>query len=77
LLACGGGGDGAKVLEDPADTRATALVAAMTLDEKILLVHGAGFPALVGDAASGTIPGIPRLGIPGIRWAWRPRGIRR
>ena len=45
-----------------ADVRATQLVAAMTLDEKIQLVHGTGIGvAPLGGA--GYIPGLPRLGI--------------
>lgn len=55
-----------------ADDRAAQLVARMTLDEKISLLHG-HFPrmmrALPADVApsAGYIPGIPRLGIPTIR----------
>ena len=45
-----------------ADTRASQLVAAMTLDEKIQLVHGTGIG--VGPlGGAGYIPGIARLGI--------------
>lgn len=67
LLALGGCGGGKDVappdLDASADARASALVARMTLDEKVQLVHGAGFGSspLRGG---GFIPGIPRLGIP-------------
>ncbi len=54
------------------DQRADLVIARMTLDEKIQLVHGAGFPglgetepALVrSNGGFGFVPGIERLGIP-------------
>lgn len=70
LAGCGGSNQSttpaAAAAADPdtaADQRAAALVAQMTLDEKIQMVHGVGaqLAPLGGD---GTIPGIPRLGIP-------------
>ena len=54
---------------DP-DARAAALVAQLTLDEKLQLVHGwavCGIPIggpTAGLGGAGFIPGIPRLGIP-------------
>jgi len=54
------------------DARATRLVAMMTLDEKISLLHG-HFPrsmrALPADVSpsGGYFPGVPRLGIPALR----------
>ena len=56
-----------------ARTRADALVARMTLDEKIALVHGLFPPLAAGKTANELIPsaghvdGIPRLGIPLVR----------
>jgi beta-glucosidase len=53
-----------------ADARATQLVAQLTLDEKIQLVHGWGVCGIPiggptqGNRGAGFIPGIPRLGIP-------------
>lgn len=49
-----------------ADIRARALVAKMTLEEKIQMVHGAILGPLNKNAlgGGGYIPGIPRLGIP-------------
>lgn len=52
--------------------RAQALVAAMTLDEKILLLHGSipplnPKPAPDAIRAAGHVPGIARLGIPALR----------
>ncbi len=52
----------------PPDQRADALLAQMTQDEKIQLVHGAGGAADAGvvipRGAGGWVPGIPRLDIP-------------
>ncbi|MGF6935809.1 hypothetical protein OKW41_004971 [Paraburkholderia sp. UCT70] len=59
-----------------ADQRAAALVSQMTTDEKLQLVHGTGFPVFglggpfpPGVDGAGYIPGIPRLGIPGLAMA--------
>jgi beta-glucosidase len=45
----------------------------MTLDEKISLVHGARDPKSLGQA--GYWPGLPRLGIPPLRFADGPPGV--
>jgi beta-glucosidase len=68
---------------DP-DSRADLLVHAMTLDEKIQLVHGTGWGVLrpgavvpPGDnGGAGFVPGIPRLGLPDINLADSAVGIR-
>jgi len=66
------------------DRRAAALVAAMTLDEKIQLVHGITVcPYPVGDYpgsersrnGAGFIPGIPRLGISDINYTDAGSGV--
>ncbi|WP_043605734.1 beta-glucosidase family protein [Novosphingobium sp. Rr 2-17] len=56
-----------------AQARAKALVAAMTRDEKLAIIHGY-FPPMAKPArpiamipSAGHIPGIPRLGIPTLR----------
>jgi beta-glucosidase len=56
-----------------AEARAKALVAAMTTEEKLAIVHGY-FPPMAKPAqpiamtpSAGHIPGIPRLGIPTLR----------
>ncbi len=50
-----------------------ALLRQMTLDEKISLVHGARDPKSLGQA--GYWPGLPRLGIPPLRFADGPPGV--
>lgn len=50
------------------------LVAAMTLDEKIAMLHGATDPQPYGQA--GYLPGVPRLGIPPLRLTDGPAGVR-
>ena len=56
-----------------ARARADAIVAKLTLDEKIMLVHGL-FPPMAGDKtqeelipSAGHIDGVPRVGIPLVR----------
>ena len=68
---------------DP-DARADMMVQAMTIDEKIQLVHGAGWGVLrpgavvpPGDnGGAGFVPGIPRLGLPDINLADSAVGVR-
>ncbi len=56
-----------------AERRARLLVAQMTLDEKIAMVHGAGFAFNVGYA--GVVPANTRLGIPPLFLADSPVGV--
>jgi beta-glucosidase len=61
------------------DQRADMVVAQMTLDEKILLAHGAGGFAAAGaesNGGAGVIPSIPRLGLPAIQLADSAYGVR-
>ena len=67
---------------DP-DARADALVRAMTLDEKIHLLHGTlgfayeGRPAPDGArGGAGFVPPLPRLGIPAMQLNDGPLGVR-
>jgi beta-glucosidase len=46
----------------PLTPKVQSLLGALTLDEKISLIHGATDPASLGQA--GYLPGVPRLGIP-------------
>ncbi len=62
-------------LTSPAISRhVQALVASMTLDEKLSVLHGTDDPQLLGQ--SGYVPGVPRLGIPEMRFSDGPTGIR-
>ena len=65
------------------DARADAIVRAMTLDEKIQLLHGplgfayAGRPAPAGArGGAGFIAAVPRLGIPALQLNDGPLGVR-
>lgn len=66
------------------DERAGMVVKAMTLDEKITLLHGTGHPGLGpmsplssgSNGGAGYVVGIPRLGIPGIQMSDAAYGIR-
>jgi len=66
------------------DERADLLIQAMTLDEKIALLHGVGMPTdepvTTENAASnrgvGYVVGVPRLGIPGIDMGDAAYGVR-
>ncbi|MET8990398.1 glycoside hydrolase family 3 C-terminal domain-containing protein [Nonomuraea wenchangensis] len=55
-------------------SRVDALLRELTLQEKIALLHGAADPASQG--AAGYVPGVPRLGIPELRLADGPAGVR-
>ncbi|MFF3643224.1 beta-glucosidase [Streptomyces sp. NPDC002564] len=57
-----------------AGRRVESLVGRLTLDEKISLLHGATDPKSLGQA--GYVPGVPRLGIPPLRLADGPAGVR-
>ena len=50
------------------------LIAQMTLEEKIAMLHGATDPERYGQA--GYLPGVPRLGIPPLRLTDGPAGVR-
>ncbi|MEV5978302.1 glycoside hydrolase family 3 N-terminal domain-containing protein [Streptomyces sp. NPDC052114] len=65
----------ARARRDPAaGSRVESLVARLRLDEKISLLHGASDPENLGQA--GYVPGVPRLGIPPLRLADGPAGVR-
>ncbi|HUI58531.1 MAG TPA: glycoside hydrolase family 3 C-terminal domain-containing protein [Bryobacteraceae bacterium] len=61
------------------DRRADLVMAEMTLDEKITLVHGMGWFEAVGprwNGGAGTVSGIPRLGLPDLQMADSAVGVR-
>ena len=54
------------------DQRADLVIEQMTLDEKILLVHGVGHGAAVAPGSNGgvgMVAGGPRLGLPSLQMA--------
>src|SRR3954468_9950764 len=58
------------------EQRAGLLVAQMTLDEKIAMVHGAGYPLPLNAAGhAGVVPANTRLGIPALYLADSPVGV--
>jgi beta-glucosidase len=59
----------------PANARVDQLLAQMTLDEKISMLHGTQEPA-GGIGQAGYLPGVPRLGIPPLRLTDGPAGVR-
>jgi beta-glucosidase len=66
------------------DERADLVLKEMTLDEKILLMHGQGMPGwsrpmpktYLGNQGAGFVFGIPRLGIPQIEMSDAAYGVR-
>jgi beta-glucosidase len=61
-----------------ADQRADLVIAQMTLDEKISLLHGLGWfeSAAHSNGGAGVINGIPRLGLPDLQLADSAVGVR-
>ncbi|HEY1160766.1 MAG TPA: glycoside hydrolase family 3 C-terminal domain-containing protein [Terracidiphilus sp.] len=57
------------------DTRVDKLLSQMTLEEKLTLIHGTHEDPVVYQGQAGYLGGIPRLGIPGLRFADGPPGV--
>jgi len=57
------------------DMRVDKLLSQMTLEEKMTLIHGKPEDPAVYQAQAGYLAGIPRLGIPGLRFADGPPGV--
>jgi beta-glucosidase len=57
------------------NARVDKLLAQMTLEEKITLIHGGPEAQPSGIGGAGTWPGLPRLGIPSLRLVDGPPGI--
>jgi beta-glucosidase len=57
------------------DARVDKLLSQMTLDEKLTLIHGTHEDPAVYQGQAGYLAGIPRLGIPGLRFADGPPGV--
>ena len=57
------------------DERVDSLISQMTLEEKLTLIHGTHEDPKVYQGQAGYLGGIPRLGIPGLRFADGPPGV--
>ena len=57
------------------DARVDKLLSQMTLQEKLTLIHGTQEDPSVYQGQAGYLAGIPRLGIPGLRFADGPPGV--
>ncbi len=57
------------------DARVDKLLSEMTLEEKLTLIHGTKEDPAVYQGQAGYLAGIPRLGIPGLRFADGPPGV--
>ena len=57
------------------DARVDKLLSQMTLDEKLTLTHGTREDPAAYQGQAGYLAGIPRLGIPGLRFADGPPGV--
>src|SRR6185437_11069165 len=57
------------------DARVDKLLSQMTLQEKITLIHGTQEDPKVYQGQAGYLAGVPRLGIPGLRFADGPPGV--
>jgi beta-glucosidase len=57
------------------DARVDRLLSQMTLSEKMILIHGTQEDPAVYQGQAGYLAGIPRLGIPGLRFADGPPGV--
>jgi beta-glucosidase len=57
------------------DARVDKLLSQMTLQEKLTLIHGTHEDPAVYQGQAGYLAGVPRLGIPGLRFADGPPGV--
>lgn len=73
MLTCGMAAQTAPVVTG--DARVDRLLSRMTLDEKITLIHGTHEDPRVYQGQAGYLAGIPRLGIPSLRFADGPPGV--
>jgi len=59
----------------PADGRVDRLLDRMTLEDKVNLIRGGSEPARESQGEAGFLPGVPRLGVPSMRFADGPPGV--
>ena len=62
------------IAADAVDARVNSLLQQMTLEEKLTLIHGTHEDPSVYQGQAGYLAGIPRLHIPGLRFADGPPG---
>ena len=75
LLATGTAAAAQSVPVVTGDTRVDKLLSQMTLQEKLTLIHGTQEDPKVYQGQAGYLAGVPRLGIPGLRFADGPPGV--
>src|SRR6185312_9190184 len=63
------------VPEVTGDARVDKLLSEMTLEEKVTLIHGTQEDPKAYQGQAGYLAGVPRLGIPGLRFADGPPGV--
>lgn len=61
--------------EKPDDARVERLLKQMTLEEKMQLIRGEAEPDATNQGQAGYLPGVPRLGVPALRFADGPPGV--
>jgi beta-glucosidase len=57
------------------EARVDRLLSQMTLEEKMNLIRGDVEPAATNQGQAGYLPGVPRLGVPSLRFADGPPGV--
>src|SRR5215467_7545324 len=57
------------------DAQVDKLLSQMTLQEKLILIHGTHEDPAVYQGEAGYLGAVPRLGIPGLRFADGPPGV--
>jgi beta-glucosidase len=57
------------------DAKVDRLLKTMTIEEKVSLIRGAQEPRVDSQGEAGFLPGVPRLGIPSLRFADGPPGL--
>jgi beta-glucosidase len=75
LSAIGGAAAAQSVPVVTGDERVDKILSQMTLEEKLTLIHGTQEDPKVYQGQAGYLAGIPRLGIPGLRFADGPPGV--
>jgi beta-glucosidase len=73
--ACAGMAQAAPVPVVTGNARVDKLLSEMTLEEKLALIHGTQEDPATYQGQAGYVAGVPRLGIPGMRFADGPPGV--